>query len=243
VAALESIADAADGIMVARGDLGVEMPLEQLPAVQKACVKLVNERGGLVIVATEMLESMITNPRPTRAEVTDVANAILDGADAVMLSGETASGKYPVEAVRTMAAIIEEMERHGIRREQVYMATDDISTGVAAAAAEASDRLNAAVLVAYTQSGHTARLISELRPNARVLGLTPHPNVVRRMCLYWGVEGRLAPTLSNTDAMIAHVKKVCREEKLAPPGSTVIIVAGTPLNASGRTNLMTVRRM
>lgn len=243
VEALDAIADVADGVMVARGDLGVEMPLEKLPVLQKQMVKKVNLKGGIVIVATEMLESMVNNARPTRAEVTDVANAIFDGADAVMLSGETASGRYPVEAVRTMARIVEEAETNGVARPKPFEWTHDISTGVAVAAVEAAERLHSALLVAHTESGRTARLISELRPRAMVLGLTPDPDVVRRMALYWGVSPRLAPRLSSTDAMIAWTKQLVRRERLAPKGSTVVLVAGQPLNEAGRTNLMTVRKL
>jgi pyruvate kinase len=243
VDALDAIADVADGVMVARGDLGVEMPLEKLPALQKMMVKKVNLKGGIVIVATEMLESMVTNARPTRAEVTDVANAIFDGADAVMLSGETASGKHPVEAVRTMARIVAEAETGGVVRTRTIEWTHDISTGVAAAAVEAADRLGSALIVAHSESGRTARLISELRPRATILGLTPSPDVVRRMALYWGVKPRLAPRLTSTDHMIAWTKQLVRAEKLAPKGSTIVLVAGQPLNEAGRTNLMTVRKL
>lgn len=243
VEALDDIAAVSDGVMVARGDLGVEMPLEKLPGIQKAMVRKVNLKGGLVIVATEMLESMVSNARPTRAEVTDVANAIFDGADAVMLSGETASGKYPVEAIRTMARIVEEAEAGGVARPRAFEWTRDISTGVAVAAAEAADRLGSALIVAHTESGRTARLVSELRPKATVLGLTPSPEVVRRMALYWGVQPHLAPRLPSTDAMIAWTKQLVRKERLAPRGSTIVLVAGQPLNEAGRTNLMTVRKL
>ncbi len=243
VAALDEIARVSDGVMIARGDLGVEMPIEQLPGIQKAAVKTANARGGLVIVATEMLESMVSSPRPTRAEVTDVANAILDGADAVMLSGETASGKYPVEAVRTMATIVAEAERLGVPRDRPFERTVDVSTGVAAAAVEAADRLGAPLLVTWTESGRTARLISELRPHAPILALTPSPEVVRRVCLYWGVRGHVAPRLHATDAMLEYVRTLCRRERLAPRGAPVVVVAGAPFNQAGQTNLMTVRRV
>lgn len=243
VDALDSISDAADGIMVARGDLGVEMPLEQLPAIQKAAVLAANRKGGLVIVATEMLESMTVNPRPTRAEVTDVANAILDGADAVMLSGETAAGKFPVETVRTMASIVAETEKHAVPRANPFQHTTDIATGVAAAAAEAANRLDAAAVIAWSQSGQTARLISELRPRARIVGLTPNAEIVRRMCLYWGVEARVMPRVHGTDAMFKVVRRVCLDEGIAKPGQVVIIVAGVPINEAGNTNLMTVHRL
>ncbi|MDP2272338.1 MAG: pyruvate kinase [Archangium sp.] len=243
VADLDAIAEAADGIMIARGDLGVEMPLEQLPGIQKAAVTAANARGGTVIVATEMLESMVNSPRPTRAEVSDVANAIYDGADAVMLSGETAAGKHPVETIKMMAKIVCEAERRSHLRPQPYQVTQDISTGVSAAAVSAADRLQSAAIVAFTESGQTARLISELRPRARIIALTPHPAIVRRMGMYWGVTGHLAPQLASTDAMIQAVRKLCAKEGWAKPGQTVVIVAGTPLSQPGNTNLMTIRRL
>ena len=243
VAALDAIAEASDGIMIARGDLGVEMPLEQLPGIQKAAVTAANARGGLVIVATEMLESMVNSPRPTRAEVSDVANAIYDGADAVMLSGETAAGKHPVETIKMMAKIVLEAERRNTHRSQPWQATNDISTGVSAAAVSAADRLGSAAIVAFTESGQTARLISELRPRSRIIALTPHPAIVRRMALYWGITGHVAPRLTSTDAMIQAVRRLCAKEGWARPGQTVVIVAGTPLSQPGNTNLMTVRRL
>ncbi len=243
VADLDAIAEAADGIMIARGDLGVEMPLEQLPGIQKAAVAAANARGGLVIVATEMLESMVNSPRPTRAEVSDVANAIYDGADAVMLSGETAAGKHPVETIKMMAKIVLEAERRNPLRAQPYQSTEDLATGVSAAAVSAADRLQSAAIVAFTQSGQTARLISELRPRSRIIALTPHPEIVRRMGLYWGITGHVAPRLTSTDAMIQAVRKLCAKEGWAKTGETVVIVAGTPLSEPGNTNLMTVRRL
>lgn len=243
VSSLDAIAAVSDGIMVARGDLGVEMPLEMLPGIQKAAVSSANARGGLVIVATEMLESMIQSPRPTRAEVSDVANAIYDGADSVMLSGETASGKYPVEAVRMMASIVTEAERREQPRPHPFTRTDDISTGVAIAAVSAADRMHSAAIIAFTESGQTARLLSELRPRCRLVALTPRPEIVRRMGLYWGVTPHLAPKLQSTDSMIDSVKALCREHGWAQAGQTVVIVAGTPLSVAGKTNLMTVRRL
>ena len=243
VANLDAIAEVSDGIMIARGDLGVEMPIETLPGTQKAAVRSANQRGGLVIVATEMLESMIGSARPTRAEVSDVANAIYDGADAVMLSGETASGKYPVEAVRMMAKVVVEAERRNHQRENPFTRTEDIATGVAAAAVSAADRLHSAAIIAFTESGQTARLISELRPHSRLVALTPRPEIVRRMNLYWGVTARVAPHLTSTDAMIQKVRHLCAQEGWARPGQTVVIVAGTPLGEPGNTNLMTVRRL
>ena len=246
VANLEAIAREADGIMVARGDLGVEMPLEKLPAIQKRMVRTVNQMGGLVIVATEMLESMVNNARPTRAEVSDVANAILDGADAVMLSGETAAGKYPVEAVATMARIVEEMET-GVVRDATHApfpdAKDDISTGVAAAAVAAAEQMGIGTIVAYTERGLTARLISEFRPSAQIIALTPNPDTVNRMALYWGVKAMQVGRLQSTDAMLRQVRRLCNEEGICKVGTPVVIVAGVPLNEPGRTNMISVHRI
>ncbi|MCK8499531.1 MULTISPECIES: pyruvate kinase [Myxococcus] len=242
---LDAIARAADGIMVARGDLGVEMPLEQLPAIQKHMVKVVNQMGGLVIVATEMLESMVANPRPTRAEVSDVANAILDGADAVMLSGETAAGRYPTEAAATMARIVEETER-GVTRHQhhsPFERSEDLGTGVAAAAVAAAGQLGIQTIVAYTESGHTARLISEFRPNARIIALTPSETTVNRMSLYWGVTGLQVRRVRSTDAMLGQVRKLCLREGICEEGAPVVVVAGVPLNVPGNTNLMSIHRV
>ncbi len=243
VADLDAIAEASDGIMIARGDLGVEMPLEQLPGIQKAAVTAANARGGLVIVATEMLESMINSPRPTRAEVSDVANAIYDGADAVMLSGETASGNHPVETIKMMAKIVREAERLNTSRPTPYQATQDISTGVAAAAVNAADRLGSAAIIAFTESGQTARLISELRPRSRIIALTPHPAIARRMSLYWGVSGHVTPSITSTDGLIHAVPRLCAQQGWGEPGQTVVVVAGAPLREQGNTNLMTVRRL
>jgi len=245
VAALEEIIQVSDGIMVARGDLGVEMPLEQLPMIQKSAVLKVNRSGGLVIVATEMLESMINNPRPTRAEVSDVANAILDGADAVMLSGETAAGKYPVEAVATMARVVEEAEARGTFLAKTWPVNlpHELSAGVAAAAVAACAQLGISTLVAYTESGHTARLIAEFRPTARILALTPNRTTVHRMAMYWGVDPQLVRRLYSTDKMIAQVRRLCLEQGLCAPGAAVVIVSGAPLNQPGNTNMMSVHRI
>lgn len=242
---LDAIAAVADGIMVARGDLGVEMPLEQLPAIQKHMVREVNRVGGLVIVATEMLESMVGNVRPTRAEVSDVANAILDGADAVMLSGETAAGRYPVEAAATMARIVEETER-GVKRHQhhsPFERSEDLGTGVAAAAVTAAGHLGIETIVAYTESGHTARLISEFRPNARIIALTPSEETVNRMSLYWGVTGLQVARVSSTDAMLKQVRQLCHKQRFCKVGTPVVVVAGVPLNVPGNTNLMSIHRI
>jgi pyruvate kinase len=243
---LEAIAREADGIMVARGDLGVEMPLEKLPAIQKHMVRTVNRMGGLVIVATEMLESMVNNARPTRAEVSDVANAILDGTDAVMLSGETAAGKHPVEAVATMARIVAETEG-GATRNANHLpfpnSGQDISTGVAAAAVAAAEQMGIHTIVAYTERGLTARLISEFRPRARIVALTPNPETVNRMALYWGVTAKQVGRCQSTDAMLRQVRRLCREDSICAVDTPVVIVAGVPLNEPGRTNMMSVHRI
>jgi pyruvate kinase len=242
---LAAIAAVADGVMVARGDLGVEMPLEQLPGIQKRAVAEVNRMGGLVIVATEMLESMVSNPRPTRAEVSDVANAILDGADAVMLSGETAAGKYPIDAAATMARIVEETER-GVGpglRPSLAERKEDLSSGVAAAAVAAAEQLGIETIVTYTERGHTARLVSEFRPRAQIIGLTPSADTVNRMALYWGVKGLQVGRLQSTDAMLRQVRRLCRDEGMCKVGTPVIIVAGVPLNEPGSTNMMSIHRI
>jgi pyruvate kinase len=242
---LEAIAAVADGVMIARGDLGVEMPLEQLPGIQKRAVAEVNRMGGLVIVATEMLESMVGNPRPTRAEVSDVANAILDGADAVMLSGETAAGRYPIDAAATMARIVEETERgvnSGLRPSLVDR-KGDLSAGVAAAAVAAAEQLGIDTIITYTERGHTARLVAEFRPQAQIIGLTPNADTVNRMALYWGVKGLQVGRLQSTDAMLKQVRRLCREEGLCKVGSPVVIVAGVPLNEPGKTNMLSVHRI
>jgi pyruvate kinase len=240
---LSQIAEAADGIMLARGDLGVEMPLEQLPGIQKNAIETVNRTGRLVIVATEMLESMVSSSRPTRAEVSDVANAILDGADAVMLSAETAIGRYPVLAVSTMAKVVLEAEKRVVQRRPPFEHSLQISTGVAAAAVAAATQLKISTVVAYTESGYTARIISEFRPRATILALTPNPEVVRRVALYWGVKGHLVKRMHSTDVMLDQVRRICRQGRLCKPGSPVIVVAGVPLNVPGNTNLMTVHRI
>ncbi len=244
VEALEAITAVSDGVMIARGDLGVELPLERLPRIQKDALIKVNAQGRLSIVATEMLESMVNSPRPTRAEVSDVANAILDGADAVMLSGETAAGKYPVEATATMARIVEEIERgRSTPFRPHFDHARDVPTGVAAAAVAAATQLAIPTIVTYTESGYTTRLVSEFRPDARVLALTPNPEVVRRVALYWGVQGHLVGRLHSTDAMVRQVRRLCREQGHCRTGELVVIVAGVPLNEPGNTNMMTVHRI
>ena len=243
VEALDEIVKVADGVMVARGDLGVEVPLATVPTLQKRIVHEVNACGGLVIVATEMLESMISNPRPTRAEVSDVANAILDGADAVMLSGETATGRHPEAAVLAMAAIIEEAETNLRPLHADFSPFDqsrDVSTGVAAAAVAAAEQLGLPLIVAYTERGTTARHVSEFRPRARIVAMSPSEETVRRTSLYWGVEGLQTARCHSTDEMAAQVRHLVKTRKLARTGESVVVVAGVPLNEPGSTNMMTI---
>jgi pyruvate kinase len=258
---LEAILSAANGIMVARGDLGVELPLEQVPGLQKRLVRQANLLGRPCIVATEMLESMIQAPRPTRAEVSDVANAVLDGADAVMLSAETAVGHDPVAAVETMARIVEEAERSVPARVRPDLAGSplhrgdargaaqgpggarpgDVSPGIAAAAVEAARSCGAKVIVAYTESGYTARLVAAFRPPMPILALTPNEAVVRQLALVWGVEAHLVPRVRSTDAVMSRARTEVRRRGLASPGDQMAIVAGVPLNEPGNTNLLTVQ--
>ena len=240
---LEAIVRTADGVMVARGDLGVELPLEQVPGIQKRLVRQANLLGRSCIVATEMLESMVQSPRPTRAEVSDVANAVLDGADAVMLSAETAVGHDPVTAVATMARIVEEAERSQPVRVRPSLDGAEVSPGIAAAAVEAARSVGAKVIVAYTESGYTARLVAAFRPPMPILALTPNEPVVHRLALAWGVEAHLVPRLRSTDAVMSRARTEVRRRGLAEPGERMAIVAGVPLNEPGNTNVLTVQRV
>ena len=202
---LEEIVLAFDGIMVARGDLGVEMPLEQVPVVQKRAIEICRDNAKPVIVATQMLESMITHSRPTRAEASDVANAVLDGADAVMLSGETSVGTYPVQAVATMARIITSVESSGRRVPALAHNPRTQGGAVAKAARDIGDALGAVALVAFTQTGDTARRLSRLQPEQRILVFTPDENVQRQLALLWGAEAHLVWTVNTTDEMVRQV--------------------------------------
>ncbi len=240
---LEAIVRTADGVMVARGDLGVELPLEQVPGIQKRLVRLANLLGRPCIVATEMLESMVHAPRPTRAEVSDVANAVLDGADAVMLSAETAVGHDPVAAVATMARIVEEAERSQPARVRPGLDSGDVSPGIAAAAVEAARSVGAKVIVAYTESGYTARLVAAFRPPMPILALTPNEPVVHQLALAWGIEAHRVPRLRSTDAVMSRARAEVRRRGLAAPGDRMAIVAGVPLNEPGNTNVLTVQRV
>lgn len=241
---LAEIVDAFDGIMVARGDLGVELPLEQVPLVQKRAIELARRNAKPVIVATQMLESMISSPTPTRAETSDVANAILDGADAVMLSGETSVGQYAIEAVRTMARIVENTEEHGSERIAPLGSTPHTRGGaITRAAAEIGDILGAKYLVTFTQSGDSARRMSRLRSPIPLLAFTPEGHVRRELAVSWGVATYEVPMVEHTDEMARQVDQTLRSQNLAVEGDLVVIVSGAPPGMPGTTNSIRVHRI
>ncbi len=231
---LEEIVLAFDGIMVARGDLGVELPLEQVPLVQKRAVALARQNAKPVIVATQMLDSMISASRPTRAEASDVANAVLDGADALMLSGETSVGKYPIVAVETMSRIIDNVEDNALQ-EILPMRTRPHTQGgaITRAAAEVAELLGAKFLVAFTQTGDSARRISRLRSVTPLLAFTPEAATRSQLALSWGVEPFLVPYVHHTDEMVRQVDRALLELGRCKPGDVVVIVAGSPPGIPG----------
>ena len=241
---LVSIVDAFDGIMVARGDLGVELPIEDVPLVQKRCVELARDAAKPVIVATQMLDSMITNSTPTRAEATDCANAVLDGADALMLSGETSVGAFAVEAVQTMARIIQRTEEGGLERIRPLKHEPRTKGGaITKAAVEVGAIVGAKFLVAFTQSGDSARRMSRLRSRIPILALTPDLGTYNRLALTWGVEPMITPVVLHTDEMVKQVDGLLLESKRTTIGDIVIIVAGSPPGIPGSTNAMRVHRV
>lgn len=247
VDALEAIVDAFDGVMVARGDLGVEMPLESVPLVQKRAVKLCRRNAKPVIVATQMLDSMIDASRPTRAEVSDVANAIMDGTDAVMLSGETSVGKYPVQTVKTMGRVVEAAEEELLAKglppltERSKPRTQ--GGAVARAAAEMGDFLGARFLVAFTQSGDTVRRLSRYRSPIPLLAFSPDPEALAQLNLTWGVETFLGPTVQTTDEMVDQVDEQLLKLGRCEKGDLVVITAGSPPGVPGSTNLVRVHHI
>jgi pyruvate kinase len=241
---LVEIIDAFDGIMVARGDLGVELPLEMVPIVQKRAIELARRSAKPVIVATQVLESMITAPRPTRAEASDCANAVLDGADAVMLSGETSVGEYPIEAVRTMARIIETIEQHGKDRMAALGWSPKTRGGaITHAAADVGETLGVKYLVTFTQSGDSARRMSRLRSPIPLLAFTPTAAVRNTLALTWGVQTYEVPMVAHTDAMVLQVELTLRANGLAEDGDLVVIVFGAPVGVPGTTNSLVVHRI
>ncbi|MEO7521701.1 MAG: pyruvate kinase [Gemmatimonas sp.] len=242
---IEEILRAADAVMVARGDLGVELPFEQVPIAQKSIISLANRMGRPVITATQMLESMIEHPRPTRAETSDVANAILDGTDAIMLSAETAAGKYPRLAVEAMRRIIKEIEGHP-RPPATYRvesrATSGINTeeAIAAATVAAVRMLESPLVIVFTKSGFTARIVSSHRPSVPILTLTDEPRVCRQLSLVWGVVPRLVPTARGYDHMVGMALGHALDIGLVTKGDRVLVTAGVPFDVPGTTNLLKV---
>jgi pyruvate kinase len=243
---LEAIVAAADGIMVARGDLGVELGPEKVPLVQKYAIEATNRAGKVVITATQMLESMIENPRPTRAEASDVANACLDGTDALMLSGETAAGRWPVEAVRTMARIVNEIESSSWYRLNLEAPSLDLpvsTNAVAHAAVVAARQMGLRIIACYSDSGGVARLISEYRPEALIMALTTNEVTYRQLSLYWGVMPvRVAPA-ATTDEMFGRIEDLLLTHGLAQSGDRVVITMGVPVGSGESTNLMKIHRV
>jgi pyruvate kinase len=242
LASIDAILDAADGLMVARGDLGVETPLEHVPLLQKMLIDRANRAGKPVITATQMLLSMVENARPTRAEVGDVANAILDGTDAVMLSEETAAGRYPVEAVATMRRIAEDTETafpyETWMRKFEDRSLQSMPEAVAGAACELAEHVGAAVIVAWTESGTTARLVAKHRPRRPILALSTRPEAARRLALVWGVEPFVAEECPSTDAMLERAPRIAAARGLLKPGEKAVITAGIPMGVAGSTNLI-----
>jgi len=247
VARLDEIIDASEGIMVARGDLGVEMGNEKVPLLQKRCIEATNARGKLVIVATQMLESMIVSPRPTRAEASDIANAVLDGTDALMLSAETASGRYPLLAVRTMSQIIREIEASARFRETtVKLPLLDLQVSTAAvahAAMVAAKQMRAPVIAAVSDSGGAARLLSEYRPEARIVAFSQRPEIRRQLALYWGVWPEPAPVSTTTDGMIDAIAAALKDKGYVAEGELAVITMAVPIGMGGSTNLMKIHRV
>jgi pyruvate kinase len=239
---IDDILKAADGLMVARGDLGLEIPLERVPFVQKKLIAAANRQGKPVITATQMLLSMVSNPRPSRAEATDVANAILDGTDAVMLSEETAMGRYPVAAVKFLDTISRTAEAHFPHarwlRDRAASRRQEISEAISYAACEMAQDLDAAAILTSTEFGSTARLISRFRPRAPIVGITQRQETWRRLALSWGVFPLLAPPLTDTDHMLQVAKDEALKAGLLKPGEKVVITAGTPIGLRGTTNLI-----
>lgn len=240
---LDEIIKISDGIMVARGDLGVEIPTETMPIVQKNMIRKCNQEGKFVITATQMLDSMIRNPRPTRAETTDVANAIFDGTDAIMLSGETASGAYPIEAVKTMSIIASATEKELdyiglISRKDLQ--SDNVTRAMSHATVWTAHDLNVSAIMTATHSGHTARNISNLRPKSPIIATTVSESVRRKLAIWWGVESFVIPHGDNTDDLFEDSIEVAKQKGLVQDGDMVVITAGVPIGIAGTTNMLKV---
>ncbi len=246
LADLARIIAVSDGIMVARGDLGIEIPIETVPIIQKQIIAQCNRASKPVVTATQMLESMIGSPRPTRAEATDVANAILDGTDAVMLSGETARGEYPTEAVRTMAEIAREAERHyphhALRDRRLENVAPTIATSIAEAATRASDELHIPYIVTGTTTGNTAHHIAAFRPQARIIALTPVPSVARRLALLWGTESLLIDSYGSIDVLLYMTERQMVRAGLVNSGDLIAFTTGMPVGEGG-TNVLKIHQI
>jgi pyruvate kinase len=244
---LEEIIDVADGIMVARGDLGVELGPEKVPLIQKRAIDATNARGKVVITATQMLESMILNPRPTRAEASDVANAVLDGTDALMLSGETASGRYPTLAVRTMATIIKEVEgstRYREKSDKLPILNLAVTTNaIAQAAVVAARQLGIRAIAVYTDSGGMARLLSEYRPQAQIVAITPRAETYRSLALYWGVTPRMMAPAGALESMLSLIEAELKAAAFASAGEMTVMTFGMPIGSGESTNLLKLHRI
>jgi pyruvate kinase len=245
---LEELLQVTDAVMVARGDLGVELAPEKVPVIQKRVIERANAMKVPVITATQMLESMTVNPRPTRAEASDVANAIFDGTDAVMLSAETASGRYPVESVRMMARIISAAEispRYGWhgRNRRVASGTMTVPESICESVAHMTEALNIAAIAVFTQSGSSARLISKYRPRVPVFAFSPLREITRRTALYWGVHPVHMPPVQSTDSMVEEAAAWLRKSGAVKPGDVIAVIAGTPISRRGTTNLLKLHRI
>ena len=248
VSGIDQIIGEADGIMIARGDLGVEMPPEDVPVLQKMIIRKCNQAGKPVIVATQMLESMISKPTPTRAEASDVANAVLDGGDAVMLSGETSVGKYPLEAVQIMDKIIRKAEAGyagGIRvTERSHASVENRLDALGRAACVLAEQMNAAAIVAVTRSGQTAKVISRYRPRPRIIAITDRPGILRRLNLFWGVQGVVIDRLADdSDVALHDIQERLVDTNMVQRGEYVVVLAGQPFFAQGSTNFIKVERV
>ena len=241
---LEGILSVSDGIMVARGDMGVELPLEEVPIIQKKMIKMAVASGKHVITATQMLESMIQNPRPTRAETNDVANAIYDGSTAIMLSGESAAGKYPAEAVETMARIAERTEEvidyNGRMLRKTPRNLEDVTTAISYATCTTAMHLNAEAIITVTMSGFTAGMVSRYKPNCQIIACSVNPRVCRQMALLWGVTPILMEKEDHTKVLLDEAIHLAKKQELIHNGNTVVLTAGVPLGESGKTNMIQV---
>ena len=244
---IDSILQEADGIMVARGDMGVEIPIEKVPIIQKKIIRKCNESGKIVITATQMLDSMIRNSLPTRAEACDICNAIFDGTDAIMLSGESASGQYPIEAAKTMSKIAKETELHldynylnqCLKEPAMY----DFAEAISYSTCRTSNVLNAKAIVAATNSGSTAKLVSKYKPKCPIVAITPHEEVLRGLSLNFGVYPVLCQEFANTDDILNESKKIVTKMNLANKGDDIIVAAGMPTNYTGGTNMLKIEKI